>query len=424
MSSAKPQKSRVGLKAFTALRSDNYRNFWLSSFGQSAAQGMQTLTLSWLVLELTGSIAQFGLSVFLQGLPMSMMMIFGGVLADRVSRIKLIMVSQIVKMGLMFLLASLVISGQVHIWHVYVITPLIGAFQGLVRPSSASAISDLVDRKDVMNAVALTSTMMNVTQIAGPSIAGFIISGAGIGTALMINASLYVVGIFWLTRIKNFPRLPRTIRTNPLQDMLNGVRYVRDVPPVFAIITIGCIMGLFAHPAQQMVPALVKEEFDLGAKAAGFLLMSAGIGALIGNFALASLGDTKQKNFLLLLSGAVYGVAILGLAASPWFASSLVALFFMGMGRSVFVSLGNTLLQLIIPRDYLGKSLAWWNVGGAFTFVGAMPLGFLADAIGLRVAIAVWVLVYMATLLFVGMIRPAIRKIEANPQSVPAPVRA
>jgi len=418
-----PPRTRVGTKGFAALNSPNYRSFWLSSFGQSAAQGMQTLTISWLVLELTGSISQFGFSVFLQGVPMSLMMIFGGVLADRVNRIKLIMVSQTINMGLLFMLGILALTGHIQVWHVYAVTPLIGAFQGVVRPSSASAISDLVERKDIMNAIALNSTLMNITQIAGPSAAGFIISGFGVGPALMINASFYIIGILWLSRIRDFPPLPRIHRVNPMVDLLNGIRYVRDVPPVFAIITIGCIMGLFAHPAQQMVPALVREDFNLGATTAGFLLMSAGIGALIGNMALASFGDTKGKNFMLLFSGALYGAAILGLAASPWYAGSMVALFFMGMGRSVFVSIGNALLQLIIPRDYMGKSLAWWNVGGAFTFVGAMPLGFLADAIGLRLGIAIWVLVYIATLIVVGVVRPAIRKIEANPQSVPAPVR-
>lgn len=289
---------------------------------------------------------------------MSVMMVFGGVLADRVSRIKLMMVSQTVNMFLLFMLGTLAMTGHIQVWHVYAVTPLIGAFQGVIRPSSASAISDLVERKDIMNAIALNSTLMNITQIAGPSAAGFIISGVGVGPALMINASFYIIGIFWLSRIRNFPPLPRTNRVNPAVDLLNGIRYVRDVPPVFAIITIGCIMGLFAHPAQQMVPALVRQEFELGAAAAGFLLMSAGIGALIGNLALASFGDTKQKNFLLLFSGALYGVAIFGLSASPWFAGSLIALFFMGMGRSVFVSIGNALLQLIIPRDYMGKSLA------------------------------------------------------------------
>jgi len=411
------------MKAFVALRSPDYRRFWLSSLFQSAAQGMQTLTLSWLVLELTGSISQFGLAIFLQGMPMSIMMIFGGVLADRLNRIKLMVITQVVKLVLLSLLGLLAMTHHLQIWHVYAVTPLIGGLQGFIGPARSSTISDLVERKDIMNAVALNSMLMNITQIAGPSLAGFIISGVGVGLAVMINASLYIAGIFWLSRIKNFPQPVRTQQTSPAVDLLNGIRYVRDVPPVLAIITIGCMMGLFAHPAQQMVPVLVRDLFGFGAREAGFLLMTGGIGALIGNMALASFGDTIRKNWLLLFSGALYGIAILGLALLPWYLGSLVALFFMGMGRSVFVSIGSTLLQLIVPRDYLAKSLAWWNVGGAFTFVGAMPLGFLADAAGLRTAIAVWVLVYMATLLWMGLVRPAIRRIEANPQAVHVPVR-
>ncbi len=423
-SNSKSNPPKVGLQALAALRNDNYRRFWFSTAGQSAAQGMQTLTISWLVLELTGSVSQLGLSVFVLGVPMSVMMIFGGVLADRVSRIRLIMASQLISITLLTLLGVLNLLGAAQVWQVYAIAPFIGAFQGLIRPSSASAISDLVDRKDVMNAVALNSTLMNLSQIIGPSVAGFLISGVGVGQALVVNASLYLIGIFWLSRIKNFPQPARNNKTNPAKDLLNGLRYVRNVPPVFAIVTIGCLMGLFAHPAQQMVPALVKEEFKLGASGAGFLLMMAGIGALIGNITLASLGDVKRKNWLLLLFGGLYGVAILILSALPWYLGSMVALFLMGMGRTVFVSLGSTLLQLLIPRDYLGRAISWWNVGGAFTFVGAMPLGFMAEVAGLRPAIALFVCVYILSLVFLGFLKPAIRNIESNPEAIPAPASA
>ncbi len=385
--------------------------------------GMQTLTISWLILELTGSKAQFGISVFLQGLPMSIAVIFGGVLADRMNRVRLIQTGQIVNMALLSLLGFLVIFGNVKVWQVYCLIPIIGMFQGLSNSSRGPLVNDLVERKDIMNAVALNSTLMNITQIAGPSAAGFIISGAGVGPSLLINAALYSTSVFWLSRIKYERKIPTTKR-NPLKDLVEGMRYVRSVPAIFGIISIGCIMGLFAHPAQQMVPVLVKDEFGLGARAAGFLLMAAGIGALIGNMTLASLRERVNKNTVLLLTGATYAIGIWAMAASPWYASSLVALFLMGMSRSVFVSVGSTLLQLIAHKDYLGKSLSWWNVGGSFPFVGAMPLGFLADAIGLRTAIAVWLLVYVAVLIMVGFVGTGIRKIEAAPKTAEIAARA
>ena len=418
---SKSQPTKVRFKALTSLRNDDFRRFWFSSVGQSAGQGTQTLTIAWLVLELTGSISQLGLSVFAMGVPMSVMMIFGGVLADRVSRIKLIMASYLVSITLLALLGVLNVLGVAQVWHVYAVAPLIGAFQGLVRPASQTIISDLVDRSDVMNAVALNSTLMNVSQIAGPSIAGFIISGVGVGAALLVSASFYIVGIFWLSRIRNLPQPTRDNKTNPVKDLVNGVRYVRKVPPVFAIITIGCIMGLFAHPAQQMVPALVREEFNLGASAAGLLLMTAAIGGLIGNLTLAQLGDPKRKNWLLLWFGGLYGVAILLFAILPWYIGSMAALFLMGMGRTVFVSLGSTLLQLLIPRDYRGRALSWWGIGGSFMFVGAMPLGFLAEAVGLRLGIGLFVGVYMLSLAFVGFLKPTIRNLEPDQEAIPAP---
>lgn len=384
---------------------------------------MQTLTISWLILELTGSVAQFGISVFLQGLPMSMAVIFGGVLADRMNRVRLIQTGQAVNLVLLTALGILVLSGHVKVWHVYCLIPIIGTFQGLANSSRGPLVSDLVERKDIMNAVALNSTLMNITQIAGPSAAGFIISGAGVGPSLLVNAALYSVSIFWLSQIKYERKIPTTKR-NPLRDLVEGMRYVRDVPPIFAIITIGCIMGLFAHPAQQMVPVLVREDFHMGARAAGFMLMSAGIGALIGNMTLASLGDSISKKKVLLITGATYAVGIWAMVATPWIVAAMAALFLMGLSRSVFVSVGSTLLQLIAHKDYLGKSLSWWNVGGSFPFVGAMPLGFFADFVGLRPAIAIWLMVYAVVFILVGLVGPGIRKIEAAPKTAEAPVRA
>ena len=420
-SQAQERIPKVGM--FAALESQNFRRFWYSALGQSAAMGMQTLTISWLILELTGSKAQFGISVFLQGLPMSIAVIFGGMLADRMNRVRLIQTGQIVNLVLLTLLGVLVLMRHIRVWQVYLIIPLIGTFQGLANSSRGPLVNDLVERKDIMNAVSLNSMLMNITQIAGPSAAGFIISAVGVGPSLLINASLYSISIFWLSRIK-YERKKTVNLPKPLKHLVEGMRYVKSVPAIFGIITIGCIMGLFAHPAQQMVPVLVKDEFGLGARAAGFLLMSAGIGALIGNVALASLGAKVNKNAVLLTTGATYAIGIWAMAASPWYASSLVALFLMGLSRSVFVSVGSTLLQLIAHKDYLGKSLSWWNVGGSFPFVGAMPLGFLADEIGLRTAIAVWLMVYVAVFIWVGLIGTGIRKIEAAPKTAEVAVRA
>src|SRR5207247_3233239 len=136
-----------------------YKRFWYSSLGASAAMGMQSLTISWLILELTGSVAQFGISVFLQGLPMSIAVIFGGVLADRWNRVRLIQTGQIVNLILLSLLGILVLLGHIKVWQVYMMIPLIGVFQGLANSSRGPLVNDLVDRNNIMNAVSLNSML-------------------------------------------------------------------------------------------------------------------------------------------------------------------------------------------------------------------------------------------------------------------------
>ncbi|MSQ32462.1 MAG: MFS transporter, partial [Dehalococcoidia bacterium] len=406
---AKPKSAAVS--ALRALKHPNFKWFLFGAVGQTTAQGMQQLTLGWLVLELTNSASQLGIVIFLQGVPMMIFMMYGGVLADRLSRIKLLVVSQLLTMPILIILGVLAATGNAKVWQVYVASLVIGAIQAVMFPARHAIVRDMVPREDVLNAVVLNSTLQNLTQIIGPSIAGFIIGGLGIAFALYVNAAFYIIGILALLMISGVTSLPQTGKTSVAKEMMDGVKYTWKVPPVFATIAIGCVMGFFIHPVSQLMPAFAKQELNLGAEGAGTLLMFAGIGSLVGNATMAVLGDIKSKWRVMLWASVVYGIAIFAFSFVHWYWLALFLMLFVGGGRMVFVTLGSTLIQLMTSQRYTGRAMSLWSVGVALMFVGALPMGFLGDLISLRFAIAAAAVAYLLLTFCLGFLWPPLRKL-------------
>ena len=198
--------ARQKFQIFSALRYSNFRWFWLNGATQAMAQGMQFLVLGWPVLDITDSSEQLGLVIFVYGIPHLLFALIGGILADRANRLKLLISTRLYVSVLIFAVAILRITDVLEIWHVCAIVSVLGTIQALNTPARQAIVPDLVERHDMMNAIAL-HTMVNQTgQIIGPAAAGGIIELAGIGPALLVNAGLYLSGIVFLLFIRGLPR--------------------------------------------------------------------------------------------------------------------------------------------------------------------------------------------------------------------------
>ncbi|MBI2935964.1 MAG: MFS transporter [Chloroflexi bacterium] len=402
---------RQKVQMFRALRHRNFRWFWFSGIAQSAGVGMQQLTLSWLVLELTDSVASLGLVVFLQGVPMAGFLLFGGVFADRIDRRKLLIASQLIVIGLVLTLATLTINDLVRIWHIYITAFLTGIAQAFNTPTRMAFVRDLVEREDMLNAVSLNAALNNISRVVGPFVAGTLIDQVGLGPTLYINASCYLVGIGGLLFLRGNFRFPSAGRATIGRDLLAGLRYVWSAPPVLTIILLGFAIGFFGHSYIQVMPAFAKGELGVGASGAGLLMMGGGLGALTGNVFLASVGDFRRKNILLVVSFAESTVFLFCLALVPWFGLAIVVMALVEMGVMTSVSLGTTLLQLLAPPALQGRVLSMWMIGGAFLSVGALPLGFLGDQLGLRPAIAGAAVLGLISVMWLGVVRPTMRRL-------------
>ena len=399
---------------FRALRYSNFRWFWLNGAAQAMAQGMQFLILVLLVLDLTGSSYQLGLVVFAYGIPNLFFAMLGGIIADRANRLKLLISTRLCVSVLILTLATLKITDLVEIWHIYAIMFLLGTVQALNMPARMALVADLVERGDMMNAVALHTMVQQTGQIIGPALAGGIIELFGIGPALFVNAGLYLVGIVFLLLIRGLPPLAPNLKATLLGDLKEGLQCIRSTPVLYTIIGLGLAFAFFAMSHRQVLPAFTKEVLEVGAAGTGILLLGAGLGSLVGSLILASLGDFRHKTQLLMGSVLLLSVFLTLFAWSPWYWASWIIFFFVGVTSfGFFWPLATTLIQLNVPAELRGRVLSFMQLAPAVHYLGALPTAVVADVISWPAAITGGAALSLVVALWLGIWRPALRCLEA-----------
>ena len=398
--------------ALGALRYRNFRLYWFAGIGQAAALGMQFLILGWLVLELTNSPAQLGLVIAIYGAPNLALLMFGGIFADRVDRRWMLFYSQTVVAALIFGVATLTLYQLISIWHIYGIAFILGTIQGVNMPARMAIVPDLVGKNDILNATSLNMAVFNTGRIMGPSLAGWIIQHVGMGHALYFNAICYALGCVCLLMMSGVESRSQNKDANMLRDFWAGIRYVASTPIAFTMVGLSFAFGFFGAAYVQVLPAFGKEVLRLNADGAGFLLTVAGIGSLVGNIYLASLGNTKNKNWLLLGMIILFGVSLFFFALSPIYLVSLVLLFFTGVGFTGFISMGTAILQISTPPELRGRMMSLWLIGAAVHYIGAWPLGTVGEYYGWPMSLGGGALLMLGLVMWLGVFRPTLRRLR------------
>ena len=399
-------------QALGALRYRNFRLYWFAGIGQAAALGMQFLILGWLVLELTNSPSQLGLVIAIYGAPNLALLMFGGIFADRVDRRWMLFYSQTIVAALIFGTATLTLYQLISIWHIYGIAFILGTIQGVNMPARMAIVPDLVGRDDILNATSLNMAVFNTGRIMGPSLAGWIIQHVGMGHALYFNALCYALGCVCLLMMSGVESRSQNKDANMLRDFWAGIKYVAMTPIAFTMVGLSFAFGFFGAAYVQVLPAFGKEVLRLNADGAGFLLTVAGIGSLAGNIYLASLGNTKNKNWLLLGMIILFGVSLFFFALSPIYIVSLVLLFFTGVGFTGFISMGTAILQISTPPELRGRMMSLWLIGAAVHYIGAWPLGTVGEYYGWPMSLGGGALLMLGLVMWLGIFRPTLRRLR------------
>ncbi|MEE3142049.1 MAG: MFS transporter [Chloroflexota bacterium] len=404
---------RHQFQGFTALRYRNFRWFWINAATQSMGQGMQILVLGLLVLDVTGSSVQLGLVAFIYGTPNLLFSMLGGIIADRWDRLRLLISTRFGVSVLVLVLAIMKIFGVLEIWHVYVIMFLLGTVQALNNPARQALVADLVERKDMMNAVALHTTVNQSGQIVGPALAGGIIELAGTGPALLVNAGMYLAGILFLFLIKDLPPRAPGPKASLVGDLLSGLRHIRSTPVLYTIIGMALAFTFFAMSYRQVLPAFTRDMLDVGAGGTGLLWLSAGLGSLLGSLIVASLGDFRHKARLMVGSLLLLFVVLTSFAWSPWYWASWVLFFFVGVtSLGLFWTLATTLVQLNVPNEVRGRVMSVLQLAPAVHFLSGLLLAVGAEAVGWPIAITGTVAMTLMVTVWLGIWRPVLRRLE------------
>lgn len=371
------------LRGFRALRIRNYRLFWIGQLISLTGTWMQTTAQGWLVLQLTNSPLALGLVTTFQFLPSMLLSLFGGVIADRVPKYRLIVVTQSAALIQAALFGLLVWGGSIQLWQVYTLALLLGIINAIDTPTRQAFIIDLVGRDDVPNAIALNSLLFNSARIVGPALAGLLIAHIGLAPAFIGNALSFVAvlaGLLLMDR-KTFRPTPPHTQSTIMQGIVEGLTYIWRTPSVLLIMIVIAFIGTFGYNFSVVLPLL--SGFVLHTDAVGFGMLSSafGMGSLVGGLVVAY---SKQVTVKRLLIGATAFSLVLGtVALTPIFTVSLLLLAALGAAGIVFTTSANTLIQLTVPDALRGRVVSvYWLLFAGSTPIGALFIGSLANLIG------------------------------------------
>ena len=399
---------------FASLREPVFRWFFLGQMGQSGAMQLQQLLRGYLVFDLTGSFAALGLMSLAQALPMLMLSLPGGILADRFPRKHVVQAGQVVNVANALVLAALVASGWLRVEHLIASAFVQGVVMSLMMPARQSMIPDIIPLGRLTNAIALNSAGMQSMRLFAPGAGGALTAWAGADWGYGVTAALYLVAILGIVPIPT--RLTDPARHggssgSAAGDALDGVRYIVVDPTIRMLLAVNLVTVVLAMPYIIILPGFVETVFGGGAGSLGFFLSITGIGSLGGSLAVASLPD-RRRGLLLMVSSLLTGAALFFFAVSSSFWLSSAILIVVGVGTAGRLSLSNVLVQAYVEERYRGRVLSLYMTQFSLLFIGAFFIGILAEWFGVQRVMAAVSLALVAVSAAVIVFVPRIRELD------------
>ena len=373
----------LGSQTFASLSNRNYRRYISGQAVSLIGTWMQTVAQSWLVLQLTHSGTQVGLLVALQTLPVLLLGPYGGAVADRVDKRKLMIMLQAMMGVLALVLGLLTVTHVVQLWEVYALALLLGLNNTFENPARQSFVLEMVGAEHLRNAVSLNSVLTNAARAVGPAVAGIIIAAGGTGVCFLINAASFVAVVVSLISLDTTILQPTPPTPRGKRQVRDGLNYVRHEPELAGPLLMMALVGCLAYEFQVVLPVMASHTFNGGASAYGFMTAAMGIGAVIGGLYVAARGKTGLA--ALIRASLIFGVVIALAAVAPNLWTEILALAFVGGASVGFLAKGNSTLQLTAIPTMRGRVMALWAVA----FLGSTPIGgpiagWVADSLGGR----------------------------------------
>jgi MFS family permease len=359
---------------FRAFRNRNYTLFFA---GQSVSQigtWMQRTAVIWVIYSLTHSASMIGFAVFAQQFPAFLFSLFGGVIADRYARYKILLVTQTASMIQAILLAVLILTNHYVIWEILTLSAMLGTINAFDVPARQPMVHEMVDdRADLANAISLNSAMVNMARLIGPALSGMVLQQFGAGVCFVINAVSFIAVIISLL-LMNFPDFqPPAVKKKVTSELAEGLKYLKQTPAISMLILLMLCLSLLILPYDTMEPVFAKVIFKGNAATYGYISGCIGLGALIGSFLLASAKKSINLRMVLLLSITILGAGLILFSRTGYFALALPCAVILGLGSITPMSTSITIIQMEAAAHMRGRVMSFV----AMAYFGMLPLGSL-----------------------------------------------
>ena len=365
--------------------------------------------LAWVILDSTGSPFYVALVGFFGMFPLLAFGAFGGVLADRVNRHKLLLSTQILNLVAGLLMTALLLSDMFEFWHSYIVVSASGLGWALDMPSRRAVVHDLIGRAGVTNGMALDSVGMHASRMVGPALAGALIALIGVTGGYFVIIAFYVISIIFMALLKLPRREVSVVSRSIARNLVEGFNYARTNRVILATVIITVLMNLLLFPYMQMVPVIAIDILEVGPALMGLLQGADGLGAIIGSIGIASAGRLRHHGRVY-LGGSIIGlVMVLLFAWSQWFPASMLILILLGLGTAGFGTMQSTIVVIASSEDMRGRALGVISLAIGAGPVGALMIGALAETTSPPLAIAIFAVLGLLTVGVVGALMPEIR---------------
>ena len=416
------QVSIRNLRTFTSFKYHAFRLFYGAMIGQMAAMNMQMMARALLVYELTDSTSALGIMALGNAAPMLFFSLFGGVIADRVEKKYVLLAGQAASAAISLMVAVALTTGLMSeersgSWLLLVVAALLqGTVMGLMMPSRQAMIADIVGQEELMNAVALNTFGMNAMRLLAPVPVGFIIYIWGYDAVYYVMTAMYLVAVIFIALMSKMG-VGSLRGRGAMRDVVDGLKYVRGERTILMVLVVIFVVTLLSMPYMMLLPAFTRDVLGIDERGYGFLLMASGVGAMLGSIVLASLPN-KKRGFMLIAGSLLLGLALVAMFFSPdWLPDFALPMafgfiFFVGIGQTARMTLGNTLLQYYVQDQYRGRVMSLMMMEFGLTSFGVLFAGVVAQVIGVQWAVGGMAILLIVFSVYALVFMPRITKLD------------
>jgi MFS family permease len=398
---------------FAALKYHNYRLWFNGQLVSLFGTWMQNTAQGFLVYELTGSPAYLGVVGFVAGIPSWFFMLYAGVVADRIPRRTVLLITQTVMMFLAFIQAGLTFLDLIQPWHLLILAFMLGIANAFDAPARISFVSDLVDREDMTNAIALNGGMFNLATIVGPAVAGLTYAAFGPAWCFFLNGLSFMAVLAALGMMRIPARAAPAKKASTLDDLVEGFRYINVQSVVRTLIILVGLVSMFGSSFITLMPAWAVEVLGGDVRTNGLMRAFQGLGALLGALTIASLGRFGLRGKLITWGSFAFPALLLVFASITWAPLAMAALIFIGFTLVMIMNLANALVQTTVPDALRGRVMGIYTLTffGLFPF-GSLIMGTVAEGFGEAAAVYLGALILLAGGGLIFIFAPRIRALE------------